>query len=232
MKKYLLIVVALAISFYSFSQENADVFDENTDEIKTLFGDKAVHGGYGGFSVRYTEINNQEGLVIGGRGAWIMNHAFSIGAAGYGFFNEASPAPINLGMDEDYRIGGGYGGLLIEPIIAGKFPVHISLPVLIGAGGLVYTKDYRDTWNSMNNEEWEPYHEDADAFFIIEPGVELEFNLLKFVRVSFGAYHRFTSEIILESDMEVSDPSISTELAPRDVLNNFTFGFALKFGKF
>lgn len=58
-----------------------------------------------------------------------------------------------------------------------------------------------------------------DGFFIIEPGVEVEVNMLRYFRLSLGAYCLYTSPVDLY-DM------------PEDALNGFNVGVTFKFGSF
>lgn len=227
MKKTLFIVL-LMCAFGAIKAQNEEYVspEDDPDEIQTLFKGDISHGGYGSFSVKYNQIDNKDALLIGGRGAWIINHSIAIGIGGYGFFNEAAPPPDYTSLlGEKYRIGGGYGGLLIEPIIGSKYPVHIALPVLIGAGGIAYIEDYGDTWD---NSTMSPNSSiDDDAFFVVEPGIEVELNLLKYLRLNFGAYYRYTTDITLE-DLSKS-PQLITD---RDVLNGLSYGVTLKLGIF
>jgi len=246
-RTYLLSTLILLMTTFSALKAQ----DENKDEIKTLLGGVHSHGGYGGVCVRYTELMNQDGMQIGGRGAWIINHNFALGAGGMGFFNEAHKPklsqditdllpPDDYLLTKDYVLGGGYGGLIFEPIIGAKYPIHISLPILVGAGGVGYTrKQYDDNYTKPVDEEINPEDlvEDGAAFFVIEPGVEVELNLVKYVRVAFGAYYRFTTDINLETDITITNTdntttSIMKPLCDKDVLRTFSFGVTFKFGKF
>ena len=66
----------------------------------------------------------------------------------------------------------------MEPIIAPNFPIHVSFPLIIGGGGLALNDD---TWHDYEWEydDYEPY--DWDSYFVLEPGVEVELNLVKFL---------------------------------------------------
>ena len=207
MKKLLTITLVMLLSISGFSQEDYK-------EIKTLFSrGKLSHGAYAGFSVNYTQIDDKDGLLIGARAAWIIDHGLAIGFVGQGFANDIYFDDIIEG-ETHVGLAGGYGGLLIEPIIFPNFPVHISVPILIGAGGVSYIDDY------YYNDQYGHYDSyDTDAFFVVEPGIELELNLVKFIRLGAGAYYRHTSDIHL----------INTD---KDVLNGFSTGISLKFGKF
>ncbi len=204
MKKVLLIIMIMLISFSIFSQNDQE-------EYRTLFSKGRVsHGAYGGLSINYSQMDGQGALILGARGGWIIDHGFSIGFAGYGFANDFHYNDIPT----DTRSGlvGGYGGLLLESIILPNSPIHISIPLLIGVGGV----SYGDYWDF---DYWNRYTNEVDAFFVIEPGVELELNLIRFMRISAGVYYRHTSNIQLQN-------------TDKHALNGLSTGITLKFGKF
>jgi hypothetical protein len=212
MKKIFFIIGMIVLSFNLYSQDDTS---ENNGEIKTLFGQAKSHGGYGAPIYRYGIINKNGAYINGGRGAWIINHSFALGGGGVSF---ASEIMHDQAAGVNYQLNGGYGGILLEPILLYKFPLHIAIPVLIGAGGSSYiVKDY------MN----EDYIEDTKPFFVAEPGVELEINVLKFFRLNFGAYYRYT----YGGRLRYSDGEVINAVRP-DALNDLSFGITLKFGKF
>ncbi len=196
-------------SYLSADRDSA----KQKDEIKTIFGNKKIsNGGYGAFTIGYSLIDEKDAFITGGRGAWIIGHSFAIGLGGYGFGNDLYLD--NVTSSQEYSINGGYGGLILEPIVLPKFPFHLSFPILLGAGGAEYIKStYRDEFDPDVNVE------DSDAFLVAEPGVELEMNLIKWIRLSVGASYRFTSDIHLAEKKH-------------DVLNGYNLGVTLKFGKF
>lgn len=197
-------------------QENDD------DPIRTIFSGDIEHGGYGAFSINYTEIDNKNAIAMSGRGGWIVNHAFAVGMAGVGFFNEPTYSSV-LSDGYKYSITGGYGGFLIEPIIGGKHPVHFSVPVFVGGGGVSYM---RQNYN-YNSYYYEDNMVDMDAFFVVEPGIEIEFNVLSFFRFAIGGYYRYTSAI----ELRANTPE-QKALAPDDALRGFSAGISFKFGRF
>ena len=94
----------------------------------------------------------------------------------------------------------------------------MSFPVTIGAGGVSYVRSNRD---------FEFYEsEDSHAFFVVEPGVDVEFNLLPFVRFGVGVKYRVTS------DMEMTYIDSGNRILDRDALSGFSTALTLKFGKF
>jgi hypothetical protein len=224
MKKTVFVFMALMIVTIGMSQEDKSRTEQ---EFKTIFNgnksnNKIIHGGYGGIMMNYTQIDNKDAFLAGIRGMWIVNHGIGIGIGGYGFANELK-FYNDSNNSSDYSLAGGYGGLTIEPIIAAKSPVHVSFPVLIGAGGVA---TIQEQWSPYPYYDNNYYSEDAKAFFVIEPGVELEFNMVKFFRVALGAYYRYTSDVTLQTWTGSEYKSINPDLS------GFSFGLTLKFGKF
>jgi hypothetical protein len=182
----------------------------SNNEIKTLTGPGGSTGFYFGFYSTYSQVAGYDAFGFGGTFAMIANHGLAIGLSGSGFFTE--PYETIHGSNTNYSYTGGYGGILIEPIIFPKYPVHVSFPILLGAGGIAKSvfNDYYYT---------EIYWEDSEAFMIVEPAMELEFNVARWMRLSIRGSYRITTS--LEASTFESNP-----------MNGFTGGFSLKFGKF
>ena len=180
--------------------------------MKTLFNKERSNGVYGAFSFNYSQIDHKDAFIMGGRGAWVIDHSLAIGLGGYGFVNGIDTDYI-FGNNQEYDLAGGYGGLFIEPIILPRLPVHISVPILLGVGGVAFIDSYRD-W-----DEWYFDHNRSDAFLVLEPAVELEFNMSRYFRLAASLGYRFTSEVKLEN------------VSPH-VLEGPTVGLVFKFGKF
>ena len=224
MKKSIILVLAMCIAAFAMAQNEEQSDDQ---ELNTIFsGKKITHGGYGGMSVNYSQLGGRDALLVGARGAWIINHGIGIGIGGYGITNDIRSDLYGDGSQ--FQLAGGYGGLLIEPIIAAKSPVHVSLPVIIGAGGIAYVYS---PWASAGSQYENAYTLDADAFFVVEPGVELELNMVRFFRISLGAYYRYTSDVALTYYKYAIDGAHELVTENPD-LKGFSFGLTLKFGKF
>ena len=193
---------------------------ENQNEYRSIFNEKAdqkiSHGGYGAFGVGYTTIDGKDAILMNFKGAWVINHSIALGFAGTGFFNNLSKTADT----NEYYLGGGYGGFYFEPILFPKSPVHLSFPILVGAGGIsTIPHNYWDI-------DWDThaYQYDYDVFFVFEPGVELEFNMVKFFRIAVGASYRFTNGVILNYDVDMS--------VPANALDGYNVYLNFKFGKF
>jgi len=83
------------------------------NDINTIFGDDRItHGGYGAISIMYSQIDGKDALVMGGRGSWVIGHAFAFGIGGTGFINDFH---FNSTLGLNANLAGGYGGLVLEP---------------------------------------------------------------------------------------------------------------------
>ena len=200
---------------------------ENQNEYKTIFqeeqGNKISHGGYGSFNIGYTKIDGKDALQFGGRAAWIVNHHLALGIAGKSFFNNLN----KTSAAGDYYLAGGYGGFFIEPIIAPSSPVHVSFPIFFGMGGVAASQG-----NLWEEQYWdESYYYDSDMFLVLEPGAEIEFNIVKFFRISLGASYRLTNGILLQYKYYDNNNLMIIDV-PNKALDAFNFNINFKFGWF
>lgn len=149
-------------------------------------------GLYGGPVIKMGSINNYFSTFIGYRGAWVVNRRFSIGGGGYFLITNVYFSENKLNM--------GYGGLEVGYIINPDALVHFTVGSLIGGGGV------------------ELVGVGQEAFFTIEPGVDLELNVTKYFRLNAGASYRLVSGITHVSG--INDAALS----------GFNGEIALKFG--
>lgn len=216
------IVLSIIMCFATltiFAQEKTTI---NSNEIRTLAGNNNISNGfYAGLTFGYSQIDQKDAFLSGVRLAWIINHSFAIGIAGSGFVSDLDQyydVP-----DDKFALSGGHAGLYLEPIFFGKSPIHVSMPIIIGMGGIY---GWNDNYN--NSHQWEnysyDYHEDWDTYFVIEPGLELDINVVRFMRLSLGATYRLTDDIQMNHDDNIA--------LNKDALRNLSGYFTLKFGKF
>jgi hypothetical protein len=231
-RTFFLIALSFILSFPSFAQEDLTKPVEKKDtqeaEIKTLFGKKKHPKPHIGFFIgpegAYTQFSGGEDVVLLGvnMGATI-DHWFSVGLSGYGIINGGNLYYPNFIFDsinnqwKDANLYGGYGGVTLGFTILPKAPVHITFPVLIGGGGLAYVHRYE---KDQNYYDWSGGESiDWDAFFVIQPGVQLEINVVKFFRIGIGASYRYTPDLDIVNTAD-------------DLINQFNANLSLKFGKF
>jgi hypothetical protein len=210
MKKIALTMGLIALMSLAFGQKT-----DSEPEMQTLFGSKELHfGGFGGPRVAYSQFNSKDIWLVGGLGAAVVNHSFFFGGGGYGIVN--SPYFANVDSNAGGYLEGGYGGFMLGAIIKPNKMVHLSIPVLIGGGSLMYSDiPLANSQNSNMNL----HIIDQSQFFVIEPSIELELNVISFMRIAAGVSYRYASGLSL----------IDT---PNNSFNSFSGSLTLKFGRF
>jgi len=153
------------------------------------------HGGFGGPVVKFTQVADKFGVFVGGRGGWIINHTLVLGGGGYGL---ANPHDFTLIVDgTERRLGLGYGGLEMEYINRWDEVAHLTAGLLIGGGGA--------SWYDWRYQDW-GFENYTDAFFVAEPTLSLEVNIVSFFRIAVGGSYRFVTSVDL---VGLSDSDLS-----------------------
>jgi len=220
MRKTVLIILTLlftglfAVAQEVVSEDQKKSNKKSDEEMKTLFGNQRSNGGYGAFWLGYSIIDDKSAMQFGARGSWIIQHSFALGFGGTGFINEYH---YDASLGREVFLTGGYGGLFLEPIIYPNSPVHMSFPILIGAGGISYVS-YDDPNNDYN------YIEDYDTFMIFEPSAEIELNLTRFMRIALGASYRLPYRFNVGTS--------GNGYASAESLQGFSYNLSFKFGSF
>jgi hypothetical protein len=193
MKNYITLVVIMMLAGPALAGE------------ETLLGGDLVSGGYGALVFKYGQVTGVDGLFVGAQGGWIINHTLVIGGGIYGLANQ-----IESGSDECSYLGFGYGGLLLEFVVASNKLVHFTVQGILGAGGI---GSYTDKGCDLCEDRGD------DAFFALEPGANLMLNLHRHVRVGLGASYIYVSGVNYE---DLTDSDFRTATAQ----------FIIKFGSF
>lgn len=160
------------------------------DEMETLFNKDITHGGFGAPMVKVSSVAGEPGVWVGGRGAWFINigngHAISLGGGGFGLATEHEvPDPDYGEAGQTYYAENGYGGFEFEYYNRTHKLVHLTVSSMIGGGTL--------RAQTHNDSEWN--NDDADHYFVVEPGAHLELNITHFFRISAGVTYRITRGI-------------------------------------
>ena len=148
--------------------------------VETLVGAEAAHGGFGGPFLTLTSVAGEPAVMMGGGGAWVLNHRLFFGGAGHGLVSDVSAGT------ESVRLG--YGGLWMGVLFQSERLIHAGMGLLLG-GGHVATED-------MEHER--------KGFFAFEPHVFGELNVSVCFRVTLGFAYRWISSVRLAS-LDASD---------------------------
>ena len=206
MKKILTLILVAFFVQAGFAQE------EPKDEMKTLITGNNLKftGVYINPEIKGTILNDGYGFLMGGKLGFIFNNKLSIGLGGYGLITEHL---VNIPEDPYAKIGFGYGGLAFEYTFFGNKVFHFSIPVLIGAGGVdLYDNSF--TYD-INQNYWDSYNSyESSAFFVVEPGINLELNVTKFMRFDLGASYRLVQFVEMDNltDNDLSNVAVNASL--------------------
>lgn len=191
-----------------------------SNKVQTLFGND---GGLGGFlmtGIKAGDVNGKSGVLVGGGVSAVFSSKFNLGFAGYGLVTETD-ADTYSPENGIYKLDMGYGGLVLEPVIGHKKLIHITLPVLLGIGGVgLRTDNFSGERKSIEDDFDRDFeYDESDLILVAEPGLNLELNLLKNIRLNVGVTYRQ----VYDSNLD----GISSK-----ELSGFTGSVGLKFGWF
>lgn len=196
---WLTLGIVCALSLSSYSQDNSEeikVKKEKSTEMESLFSTKQTFGAYFGFNSKYTKINNQEALLLGGEWNMVVSHSLNLGFQGFGLVNPVT-SNAQFADSSTSSLSMGYGGVNIEPVILSRKVVHMSFPVFLGFGGVAErsSKDFDESLNSSTYKEGNTIA--SDFILVAEPGAQVELNVFKWMRLGVGASYRFTGGVEL-----------------------------------
>ena len=163
----------------------------------------------------YTQLDKTNALLLGGRLMYYPKASIGVGLAGNAMMSQSY---LNSNLNSDIRLEGGYGGLAFEIILFPKSVVHLNIPLMIGAGGYSYI--------DANFPQVPTQPRETQAFFALEAGIELEFNVAKFMKIGLGTSYRDVS------GMALLNPNNQQEIVTDAAFEGLSYGLILKFGKF
>lgn len=202
MKRIFLAIATIVCSVSAYTQVDAggynsnnifvqqtstvELYSERQKEPETLIDNKIHSSGYGALSTQYSKFNHQDALFLGAYGGWMINHKFMLGLGGYGLVTSHTGFGVNPVTNEPNKLRMGYGGLMAEYTFSGNRPFHITANSLIGVGGI--SNGYEKKGDSNDQDNWQSVK--SSAFFVAQPGMNVEANLTKWFRVSVGGSYR------------------------------------------
>lgn len=149
-------------------------------------------GAFGGPALKVTRINDLFGLIVGGRAGWVYNHTYAIGGGFYGLLRDVETE--TSGPEREFEFA--YSGLELEYIIAPSRNVHLSAQTLIGFGGL--TDRNQRFYGGYYYDEYGRFGGPDDSFFIIEPGLNIVWNMKTYLQIYFGGSYRYIRGVEVE----------------------------------
>jgi hypothetical protein len=184
-------------------------------EPRTLFNSSQPKswGAFIGSGIQGGQMYGENTWFYNVRAGAVINDAWSLGLVYGQTMNEIRPPVITNGLtvgsqEFDFYYYGAFAEYRIKP----NNLLHLSFPLNLG----VFESDY--DYDGIPNFDWES---DANDYqFFVEPGVNLELNVHRFVKFYAGASYRF----------QVA--SIYSDGIPQAPENHLMFNVGLKVGIF
>jgi hypothetical protein len=194
-------------------------FTSAAQEVQSIFGGGRATGGYGALSNKFTYIGGEFANLSEIYGGVFINRRWMVGLSFAGSTNDIR-VPVEYSVDPinpmTYQYG--QGGMVVERVFNSNRPFHFVVSMFSGVG---FTAQYnRSDFQDYNND----YHHstsihDENWFYVLEPGVQLEMNLFRWMRLSPGVSYRQTYG---SDGLGLSDGGLS----------DWTYNITLKFGGF
>jgi hypothetical protein len=195
------IIIGLTSLVFAQDEVNNPV---KKDQMQTLFSFDSKITGYGALDSKFTRLNDKDAVFIGAHGGVIFNSYFYFGLGAYGLVttNQVQGSFPEATLDTHM----GYTGMMMGFNIMPKKVVHFTVPLFLGVGNLEL--EHNDVF--VENS----------AFLLFEPGLQLELNIVHFMKIGLGAGYRMVHGTNLRNDITDED------------LSYWSGNFTLVFGKF
>jgi hypothetical protein len=159
--------------------------ENNEAQVQTIFGGGAkVTGWFIDFGTSYSKLNGQTAHLPSFAGGVLMNDKFKIGLIGKTLSCHETYLEFDDIFDEPVYLVGGYGGLFFEASPIDNKLIHISFPLIAGAGGAEYLTV--NTYPEMEDDGELDYCRRSESFspyWVVEPGANIEVNVARFMRI-------------------------------------------------
>ncbi len=206
--------------------------DNSKNKTEYIFNSKNCKinslGLYFSPEIGVSQLNSKSAPLGGGSFMLLINKKLGIGFSGYmtGSSNNKNEL-LNLG----------YGGIKLEYTVKPNAKFHTTFPLLIGTGfANIDSTHQRGNFNRQprgprQNGNWggggPERNNFGNQYFIIQPGVNVEGNLMKYIKIFAGLNYRIATKIN-------NDQSNNTNLAPikPSQVSGITATIGLKFGLF
>jgi hypothetical protein len=170
-------------------------------------------GIYGGLSLNYFSISDDDAGFLGYRAGVVLNNRWAVGFAGRALAYEKHFT--ELSDQGSYRLEAGYAGMFIEYIVPVGKRFKIS-GYIISAQGIAQYKYHKDFTADM---PWCEEIIDADTYGVFEPGAELQFRIGEKWWIGAEVSYRSTAPLELKG-------------TDKNLLQGLNAGITLKLGIF
>ena len=181
----------------AFGQEVPVATETQSDELKTILTSPKIKqlGVYVVPEYQFANLAGEFTSMGGGSVMVSLNKKLSIGVSGYSTLGTFSPTQIS--PDHTLEMSAQFGGAKLEYTLNPNSPIHVSFPLLIGDGRSTIDsignhnegKDY----DYSHHDDQHSHHGNEISFLVIQPGINVEANVFRFMKVFGGANYRIVS---------------------------------------
>lgn len=190
----LLIMLLVPISTNSLRAATNSINYPDSTEIGKFDKIKLTKLAFGGTGVLFTKVDNQLGVMTGGRGSATFNNRITFGGGGWGM-----PKGVDIVSETDtlefFKFG--YGGLEFGYIFHEGQKVRFGSNLLVGCG-----VGFQEKYPKSKGE--------VKMFPVFEPSLYSQISLGKLLRLDIGVTYRFVSgsKFSFINNRQLSGPSI------------------------
>jgi len=203
MRQFFFFLFAISFGLASYGQS------QNSKKLFTI--DSVDIGGYIGFNTKLTTINSLGAGIVDLQFAVVINHKWVVGYNTSGLVNDRH---LNkLVTDADYHLMGGYQGIFIERMYKPAEDFRFAVSFLVGQGNVKYMY----CRSVIADKKWYEEIIDQAEFYIIQPSLEINYNLIDDFWIGLNAGINLTTAIrMMDTD--------------RALLNKCNGGLTIKYG--
>lgn len=153
-------------------------------------------GGYLSMTQKISHVQGAGAWMTGGGVGFVFNKNFHLGFEGYAMLSAVESSYRDPQTGNPHYLEFAYGGARLEPVVWQYDKARVSIPMLIGAGG-VGVHEYRYT----NPDHWDWYdygYQDWDLVFVAEPGINIDYELSRAVHLTAGVSYRWVEDATLQ----------------------------------
>ncbi len=168
-------------------------YSDSTEKIY-LKNIKMTSLAFGGTGVLFSRVNNQLGVMTGGRGSATFNNRFTFGGGGWGM-----PKSVEIVSKTDtlefFKFG--YGGLEFGYVFVERQKIRFGSNLLLGCG-----VGFQETYPKTKGE--------VSVFPVFEPSLYSQIALGKLLKLDIGVTYRFVtgSKFSFINNRQLIGPSI------------------------
>ncbi len=185
MKKVAFIMTILVLACCS------KMLAQDTTKMLLKFSRPSYVGVYIAPEFQYGQVSGSFTSMAGSSAMLLFNKKFAIGVTAQQSV-DVNFSPTNL---SPLKVSAGFGGLKMEYTVNPNSALHVSFPLVVGAG--VVRADstlYRSGKNDNRDYRGGSFNTNSNSFVVVQPGIQLEGNLFRYAKIFAGVNYRLGFE--------------------------------------